>query len=320
MRRNTSRLILLYAALLLGNAAAWGWAFALFGGNTALMGTALLAYALGLRHAVDADHIAAIDNTTRKLVQEGKRPLGVCLFFSLGHSTVVVLASAAIALASLKLGRLVWLHEIGANIGTAVSASFLFLIAAANILTLLGILRAMRGATDLPTLPGGVLGRLLKPVMRLVSKSWHLYPLGFLFGLGFDTASEVGLLGISASQASHAVPFWSIMVFPALFTAGMSLIDTTDGVLMTGAYGWALLRPARKLVYNLTVTLFSILVALVIGALEAANLLAGRLALDGPAWRFIAGLNSHFGALGVATILGLTGCWALSVLMARRAA
>jgi high-affinity nickel-transport protein len=320
MRRNTSRLILLYAALLLGNAAAWGWAFALFGGNTALMGTALLAYALGLRHAVDADHIAAIDNTTRKLVQEGQRPLGVGLFFSLGHSTVVALASAAIAVAALRLGRLDWLHTIGATIGTAVSASFLFVIAAANIVTLLGILRAMRGGGDLPALPGGLLGRLLKPVMRLVSKSWHLYPLGFLFGLGFDTASEIGLLGISASQASHAVPFWSIMVFPALFTAGMSLVDTTDGVLMTGAYGWALLQPARKLVYNLTVTLFSILVALVIGALEAANLLAGRLALDGPAWRFIAGLNSHFGALGAATILGLTGCWALSVLMARRAA
>jgi high-affinity nickel-transport protein len=316
-RSFSRRLILLYAALLAGNAAAWAWAFALFGGNAALMGTALLAYALGLRHAVDADHIAAIDNTTRKLVQDGQRPLGVGLYFSLGHSSVVALASAAIALASLHLGRLEWLHGIGATIGTAVSASFLFLIAAANIVTLMGILKAMRGNGDLPALPGGPLGRMLKPLMRLVSRSWHLYPLGFLFGLGFDTASEIGLLGISAAQASHAVPFWSIMVFPALFTAGMSLIDTTDGVLMTGAYGWALLKPARKLVYNLTVTLFSILVALVIGALEALNLLAGRMAWDGPLWRFIAGLNAHFGALGFATILGLTACWAASVLMAK---
>ncbi len=251
-RAFSNKVLLIYAGLIAGNIAAWAWAFAIFGGNAALMGTAILAYTLGLRHAVDADHIAAIDNVTRKLVQDGQKPTGVGLFFSLGHSTVVILACAGIALLSAALtARFAPLRELGTLIGTTVSASFLIIIAAANIVTLVAILRAMRKpSAPIAPLPGGPLGRLLKPVMNMIGRSWQMYPLGFLFGLGFDTATEVALLGISAAQAHHAVPFWTIMVFPALFTAGMSLIDATDGILMTRLYGWALVWPSRKLVYK----------------------------------------------------------------------
>jgi high-affinity nickel-transport protein len=315
----SSKVVFIYALLVAGNVAAWAWAIAMFGSNAALMGTAMLAYTLGLRHAVDADHIAAIDNVTRKLVGQGQKPTGVGLFFSLGHSTVVVLACAGIALLSAALtARFAPLREVGALIGTTVSASFLFIIAAANIATLIAILRAMRNpGGDMPEMPGGPIGRLLKPLMKVISRSWQMYPLGFLFGLGFDTATEVALLGISAAQAHHAVPFWTIMVFPALFTAGMSLIDATDGILMTRVYGWALVRPAKKLVYNLTITLFSILVALVIGALQVLDMLAGRLALEGPFWSFVGEVNEHSGVLGFAVIAAFLVCWGLSVLMAR---
>lgn len=315
----SSKVLFIYALLIAGNVAAWAWAIAIFGGNAALMGTAMLAYTLGLRHAVDADHIAAIDNVTRKLVGQGQKPTGVGLFFSLGHSTVVVLACAGIALLSAGLtARFAPLREVGALIGTTVSAGFLFIIAAANIATLIAILRAMRNpSSDVPDMPGGPIGRLLKPLMKAIARSWQMYPLGFLFGLGFDTATEVALLGISAAQAHHAVPFWTIMVFPALFTAGMSLIDATDGILMTRVYGWALVRPTKKLVYNLTITLFSILVALVIGALQVLDMLAGRLALEGPFWTFVGEVNEHFGVLGFAVIAAFLGCWGLSVLMAR---
>jgi high-affinity nickel-transport protein len=158
---------------------------------------------------------------------------------------------------------------------------------------------------------------MLRPLMAFISKPWQMYPLGFLFGLGFDTATEIGLLGISASQASHAIPLWTIMVFPALFTAGMSLIDTTDGLVMVGAYGWAFVKPMRKLVYNLTITLFSILVALIIGALEALNLIAGRFALNSGLWHWVSDLNDHFGAIGCAIILALIACWGFSSVLYR---
>jgi high-affinity nickel-transport protein len=321
------RITVVYALLLTGNAAAWLWGIALFGSNPVLIGTAVLAYVLGLRHAVDADHIAAIDNVTRKLMQQGQKPATVGLWFSLGHSTVVALACAAIAVTSVTLrAHFAALRDIGSLVGTGVSAGFLFIIAMANIVTLISIWRAFRrGRADRQAdagndLPGGILMRILKPMMAVIARPEQMYPLGFLFGLGFDTASEVGLLGISASQASHAVPLWTIMVFPALFTAGMSLIDTTDGLFMVGAYGWALVKPMRKLIYNFTITLFSILVALIIGALEALNLIADRFALNGAFWKWVANLNDHFGALGCAVILTLLGCWALSATLSRTAA
>jgi nickel/cobalt transporter (NiCoT) family protein len=291
-----SKLIILYTLLAGGNLFAWIWAFVALRDYPVLLGTALLAYTLGLRHAVDADHIAAIDNVTRKLMQERQRPVAVGFFFSLGHSTIVVIASAAIALATGALqDRFGLFKAVGGVIGTLVSSSFLFLVAAANLFILRSVYRSFRevrcgGAyaeEDLNKLleQRGLLGRFFRPLFRLVSRSWHMYPLGLLFGLGFDTATEIGLLGISAAQASRGLPVWSIMVFPALFTAGMSLIDTTDGVVMLGVYGWAFIKPIRKLYYNLTITLLSVFVAVIIGSIEVLGLLVDKFSLpSGTLW------------------------------------
>jgi nickel/cobalt transporter (NiCoT) family protein len=317
------------ASLLIGaNVLAWVWALIAFRHYPVLVGTAFLAYTFGLRHAVDADHIAAIDNVTRKLMQEGKRPLTVGLFFSLGHSTVVVLASVGVALAAGALeGRLDSFKMVGSVIGTVVSALFLFLVAAANLLILLSVYRTFRhvrrgGAFVEDTLDHllsqrGVLGRLFRPMFRLVTRSWHMYPLGFLFGLGFDTATEIGLLGISAVEASRGLPIWSIMVLAALFTAGMTLVDTTDGIVMLGAYGWAFTKPIRKLYYNLTITFVSVLVAVLIGGIEALGLLAGQLRLEGPFWNLIGTLNENFGSLGYLIIAVFIGSWLISIAVYR---
>ena len=318
----------LYCVLVAANVFAWVWALVAFRDYPVLIGTAFLAYTFGLRHAVDADHIAAIDNVTRKLMQEGKRPVSVGLFFSLGHSTVVALGSAGVAIAAGALeGRFSSLKIIGGTIGTLVSAGFLFLVAAANLLILLSVYRTFRkvrrgGALveqDLDRLLGqrGLLGRVFRPMFRLVRRSWHMYPLGFLFGLGFDTATEIGLLGISAAEASRGLPVWSIMVFPALFTAGMSLIDTTDGVLMLGAYGWAFTKPIRKLYYNLTITFVSVLVAALIGGIEALGLIADQMKLEGPFWHWIDALNDNFGSLGYLIVAIFAGSWIVSIAVYR---
>jgi high-affinity nickel-transport protein len=318
----------LYCVLIGANVVAWIWALVAFHDYPVLIGTAFLAYTFGLRHAVDADHIAAIDNVTRKLMQDGKRPISVGLFFSLGHSTVVVLGSAGVAIAASALeGRFNSFKVIGGTIGTLVSAGFLFLVAAANLLILLSVYRTFRrvrrgGAfveEDLDHLLAqrGLLGRVFRPMFRLVARSWHMYPLGFLFGLGFDTATEIGLLGISAAEASKGLPIWSIMVFPALFTAGMTLIDTTDGVLMLGAYRWAFTKPIRKLYYNLTITFVSVLVAVLIGGIEALGLAADQLKLEGPFWRWIGALNDNFGSLGYLIIAIFAGSWIVSIAVYR---
>jgi high-affinity nickel-transport protein len=322
------KIIGLYAVLIGANVLAWIWALLAFHDYPLLVGTAFLAYAFGLRHAVDADHIAAIDNVTRKLMQEDERPVSVGLFFSLGHSTVVVLASAAIALATGAFeGRFDALKLVGGVIGTLVSVVFLVLVAAANLVILLSVYRTFRqvrrgGAfveEDLNRLLAqrGVLGRLFRPMFRLVARSWHMYPLGFLFGLGFDTATEIGLLGISAAQASKGLPIWSIMAFPALFTAAMSLVDTTDGVLMLGAYGWACAKPIRKLYYNLTITFISVVVALLIGGIEALGLVAEQFRLQGPFWRLIDALNDNFGSLGCLIIAIFVASWLVSMAVYR---
>ncbi len=318
----------IYGVLIAANILAWVWALIAFRDYPVLVGTAFLAYAFGLRHAVDADHIAAIDNVTRKLMQDGKRPVAVGLFFSLGHSTVVVVASAAVALtASALQDRFEEFKLIGGTVGTLISAVFLFVVAAANFLILRSVYRTFcevrRGGAfveedvDRLLAQRGVLGRLFRPMFRMVSRSWHMYPLGLLFGLGFDTATEIGVLGISAAEASKGLPVWSIMVFPALFTAGMSLIDTTDGVLMLGAYGWAFNKPIRKLYYNLTITLVSVLVAVLIGGIEALGLLADRLNLDGPFWTYIGNLNDHFGSLGYLIIAIFAASWLISIAVYR---
>src|ERR1700678_4302302 len=304
-----SKVLGIYSLLLAFNAAAWLWAMVGLHHMPVLLGTAFLAYSLGLRHAVDADHIAAIDNVTRKLMQEGKRPVAVGFMFSLGHSTIVVLGPVAIAATTLALQhRVDAVKDIGAVIGTLVSTLFLFGIAFVNLLVLQSICRVFnrvrRGEPyveeDLDLLLGnrGFLGCLFRPAFGIIRCSWHMYPLGLLFGLGFDTATEIGLLGISAAEASKGLSLWSILVFPVLFAAGMSLIDTTDNILMLGAYGWAFVKPIRKLYYNMTITSVSVIVALIVGGLEALGLLAGHFHLEGWFWEAVAKLNDNFGTLG----------------------
>jgi high-affinity nickel-transport protein len=313
----------LYALLLGFNAAAWLWAVVEFHDRPALLGLAFLAYGFGLRHAFDADHIAAIDNVTRKLMEEGRRPIGVGLFFSLGHATIVVAMSIAIAFtASALQSRFGDFKAVGGVIGTSVSALFLFAAAAANVLVLMDVYRAFVrvkageccGHAD-HLHGGGFLARLLRPAFGLIARSWHMYPLGLLFGLGFDTATEVGLLSISATQASQGLSYWPLLVFPALFAAGMCLIDTADSTLMVGAYGWAFVNPVRKLYYNMTITSVSVIAALAIGGVEALGLIGDKLALRGTFWNFIGGLGDNFGALGYAIVAVFVASWIVSFLI-----
>lgn len=322
------KVIGIYTILLALNVAAWLWALVAFRHFPLLLGTAFLAYSFGLRHAVDADHIAAIDNVTRKLMQEGKRPVSVGFLFSLGHSTIVVIGSAAIAATALLLQhRVESFRSIGGIIGTLVSTLFLFGIAAANLVVLRSIYAVftrVRGGgayveedLDLLLADRGFLSRLFRPMFAMITRSWHMYPLGVLFGLGFDTATEIGLLGISAAEASKGLSIWSIMVFPALFAAGMSLIDTTDNILMLGAYGWAFVKPVRKLYYNLTITFVSVIVALVVGGIEALGLLAGEFRLNGMFWDTVRKLNENFGTLGYFIIALFALSWILSIAVYR---
>ncbi|MBB5329868.1 HoxN/HupN/NixA family nickel/cobalt transporter [Tunturiibacter gelidoferens] len=313
------RVVAIYVVLLMMNVSAWVWALIAFRHYPVLLGTAFLAYSFGLRHAVDADHIAAIDNVTRKLMQEGKRPVAVGFMFSLGHSTIVVLGSIALSATALSLQhRLNAAKHIGGVVGTLVSTLFLFGIAIVNMTVLrsvyLAFRRVRRGERyveeDFDLLLGsrGFLSRLFRPMFALIRRSWHMYPLGILFGLGFDTATEIGVLGLSASEAARGLSLWSVLVFPALFAAGMSLVDTTDNVLMLGAYGWAFVKPIRKIYYNMTITLISVVVAVMVGGIEALGLIADQFHFHGTFWDFIGTLNENFGTLGYAII----GLFALS--------
>ena len=318
------RTVGIYALLIAVNVAVWLWAVTLFREQPILLGTALIAYGFGLRHAVDPDHIAAIDNVTRKLVQERKRPVTVGFWFAVGHSTVVALGAGAIALASVAMqGRFEEFRQVGGVISTSVSALFLFVIAAINLVVLRSIYHSFRSVRrggayveeDFNQLLNsrGLLARLFRPMFRLVTQSWHMLPLGFLFGLGFDTATEISLLGIAATEAAKGVSFSAIMVFPALFAAGMSLIDTTDGILMLHAYDWAFVKPIRKLYYNLTITLVSVVVAAAIGGIEALGLIGGKLQLAGSFWDGIGLLNENFNTLGFVIIGVFMVSWLLSV-------
>ncbi|MBS0641511.1 MAG: HoxN/HupN/NixA family nickel/cobalt transporter [Proteobacteria bacterium] len=316
------------AVLVAANAAAWLWAWTAFAGRPALLGTAFLAWLFGLRHAFDADHIAAIDNAVRKLMQQGQAPFAAGFFFSLGHSTIVVLASLAIAATAVAAqGSLAAIHEWGGLIGTAISAAFLLLIGVANLFVLraiwtafLTVRRGRRmsdGDLDAVLSGGGLFARLFRPLFRVVTRSWHLYPIGFLFGLGFDTATEIGVLGISAIQAAQGLSIWSILVFPALFTAGMSLLDTADSMLMVRAYGWAFVHPLRKLWYNLTITAASVVVALFIGGMEALGLIAGRLQLEGWFWVSVEALNENLTNFGFVVVGIFAVSWIVSSVVYR---
>jgi high-affinity nickel-transport protein len=305
------------------NGLAWTWTVLALSDRPTLLGTAFLAYVLGLRHAVDADHIATIDNVVRKLMHDGKRPFAVGLFFSLGHSLSIALAVAAIAAAAFALaGPLQGFKSIGSMIGSGTSAFFLLVIAATNLVILRGVWlsfrRARRGEPvaeqelDLLLSGRGFLARIFRPLFRMVSHSWQMFPIGLLFGLGFDTATEISLFTVAASQASGGMTFGTVMIFPALFTAGMTLVDTADSALMVGAYGWAFLNPIRKIWYNLTITAISVAVALFIGGIEALGLVAGKLGLEGRFWDTVGALNEGLGSFGYLVVGIFIASWALS--------
>jgi high-affinity nickel-transport protein len=318
----------IYTVLAAANVFAWVWATAEFANRPALLGTALLAYIFGLRHAVDADHIATIDNVVRKLMQEGKQPLAAGFFFSFGHSTVVVLATIAIAGSATTLQT--WFaafKDIGASIGSAVSVFFLLAIAVINLVILRDVWRnyqnfCRRGRLDDENMKGllsgrGGLARFFRPVFRLIGMSWHMYPLGFLFALGFDTATEIGVLGMSAAPTADGISLETMLIFPILFTAGMVLVDTMDGVFMTRAYGWAFADPTRKFWYNITITAMSVLFALLIGGLEVLALVVAKIELHGSFWNAVSNANDALGSLGAIVIVGFPAFWIVWALLYR---
>ena len=320
------KVIGMYVFLLAANILIWVLALIEFYRYPLLLGTSLIAYTFGLRHAVDADHISAIDNVTRKLLQENKKPVAVGFFFSLGHSTVVIALTIVIALTATTIQKnFPGLQNIGGLIGTSVSALFLFVIAIINFLVLWEIFHAFRrvkngGEYNEQSLDEflnqrGLMGRFFRPLLRIVGQSWNMYPIGVLFGLGFDTATEVGLLGISAASATQGLPIWSILLFPALFTAGMCLLDTTDGILMLGAYGWAFMKPVRKLYYNMNITLISVLVALVVGGIEVLSIVANQLNLTTGFWGYIGNLGESFGTIGYLIIGIFVVSWFVSTII-----
>jgi nickel/cobalt transporter (NiCoT) family protein len=269
----------------------WGLFAYYSAGNPALAGLGVLAYTFGLRHAFDADHIAAIDNTTRAFLQRGKRPLGIGFFFSLGHSSVVFALATGLAVGAATVkAKIPSFQTWGAYVGAGVSGVFLLAIGLLNLLVLVDIGRIFRdmrrGGLDEQRLEERLMDRglmsrgLLRRLGDRITSSWHMYPLGVLFGLGFDTATEVGLLALSAGAATHHVPFLAIISLPLLFAAGMSLMDTADGAFMAHAYGWAFASPVRKVYYNLTVTTLSVTVALGIGLIELLQVAARSTWLD----------------------------------------
>jgi len=319
-----SRVIGIYVFLIAFNLIAWILALLSFAHFPKLLGLAVIAYTFGLRHSVDADHISAIDNVTRKLMQEKKKPVAVGFFFSLGHSTIVVGLTIAIVVAAVFVKDFIpTLKSAGGLIGTSVSAIFLLLIAAINMVVLVDIFKTFRevkrgGIYNDQTLDEtlnerGLMGRFFKPLLKVVGNSWNMYPIGVLFGLGFDTATEVGLLAIVGTQAGNGLPILSILIFPLLFTAGMCLLDTTDGILMLGAYGWAFVKPVRKLYYNLNITLVSVLVALVVGGIEVLNIIAGQFNLTGGLWDVLGNLD--FGVLGAVIVGIFVASWLVSTII-----
>jgi nickel/cobalt transporter (NiCoT) family protein len=303
-----------------------GWGLFLYYSrhSPALAGLGTLAYTFGLRHAFDADHIAAIDNTTRKFLQDGKRSLGVGFFFSLGHSTIVFALTTGLAIAAKTVNsRIPTFQDYGGYVGTSVSGTFLLLIGILNLVVLLDIVRVFRemrrGRYDRERLEArlldqGLMSRFfLRRLGDRIDTSWKMYPLGLLFGLGFDTATEIGLLAIAAGVATHEAPLLAIVSLPVLFAAGMSLMDTADGAFMCKAYGWAFSNPVRKVYYNITVTSLSVTVALVIGMIELLQVTAAKLSLDSGFWTFLDDLD--FGRIGYVVVALFVATWAASVLI-----
>jgi nickel/cobalt transporter (NiCoT) family protein len=299
--------------------------YSLGGAGAFTVGIGITAYTLGMRHAFDADHIAAIDNTTRKLMAEGKRPLSVGFWFSLGHSTIVFGLAFLLSIGIRSLAGPVTddssgLHQVTGWIGTLVSGTFLYAIAALNVVVLFGIIRVFRemkrGAFDEQALEHhldnrGLMNRYLGRLTRAVTKPRQMYPVGVLFGLGFDTATEVALLVLAGGAAGAGLPWYAILCLPVLFAAGMSLLDTIDGSFMNFAYGWAFSKPVRKIYYNLTVTGLSVAVALVIGTIELGGLVASQLGLSGPLWATLENIDLNTIGFMIVGIFVLT--WAVSL-------
>ena len=301
----------------LGDGTLFGW------------GTGFLALTLGMRHAFDADHISAIDNTTRKLMSEGQRPMGVGFFFSLGHSSVVTALAILLNFGIKSLGDQVKndnssLHHYTGLIGTSVSGGFLMLIALLNLVVLVSVLKVFKkmreGMYDETELEKhlnsrGFMMRFFGPIARRIDKSWKMYPLGILFGLGFDTATEVALLVLAGSSVIAGLPWWAILSLPMLFAGGMSLLDTIDGSFMNFAYGWAFSRPVRKVYYNIVITGLSVLVAIFIGGLEVAQVFAGQLNLTGGFWDYANNFNIN--KAGFIIVGMFVAVWAFALLLWR---
>jgi high-affinity nickel-transport protein len=299
------------------------------GGKAFGIGVGLTAYTLGLRHAFDADHIAAIDNTTRKLMSDGQRPLATGFFFALGHSTVVfalalLLATGVKAIIGPVEDDSSQLHNYTGLIGTSVSGVFLYLIGILNLIVLVGILRVFlrlrRGEFDETELEQqldnrGLLNRFLGRFTKSITKSWHMYPVGLLFGLGFDTATEIALLVLAGTSAAVGLPWYAILCLPVLFTAGMCLLDTVDGSFMNFAYGWAFSNPVRKIYYNITITGLSVAVALLIGTIELLGLFAGQVGWRGPFWDWLGGLDLN--TVGFVVVGMFVVTWAVALLVWR---
>src|SRR6202011_1747596 len=294
-----------------------------------MLGLGGLAYTFGLRHAFDADHISAIDNTTRKLLQEGKKPLGVGFFFSLGHSTVVFLIAVLLGIATQFVQSNIvngggQRKRVVGLFGTGVSGAFLLLIGILNLIILLDIIRLFRrmktGEFDRRELEhelvaGGLLTRLFGRLFRLITQSWQMYLVGFLFGLGFDTASEISLLAISAGAAAQHLPLYALISLPLIFAAGMSLMDTADGAFMSQAYAWAFSNPVRRVFYNLTMTALSVFVALFVGLFELSQLAVQQLNLHGGAWDSIRGMD--LGVMGFVIVGAFVATWIGALLIYR---
>ena len=314
------------------NVFGWGMLWALKEVDVAVLGIGVLAYFFGLRHAFDADHIAAIDNVTRKLRQEGKMPVGVGFFFALGHATVVMLLSMIIVFVVRSAAEegMTWFEEWGGVISTVVSAGFLTAIGLLNLVIFRQLLAGYRnyraggqtamGEFDMEELLNkrGLWARLFRTMNRHIDKSWKMFIVGFLFGFGFDTATEIAVLGISATAAQNGVlPLWGVMVFPLLFAAGMTLMDSVDGILMLKAYDWAMADATRKLFFNLTITGLSVIVALGIGTIEWLQLVAEKMGWDNLFWQTLESLN--FGQLGIGVVVLMLLAWGTAWWYYRRA-
>jgi high-affinity nickel-transport protein len=321
-RGEKTKIVIVYA--LIGTATVVGLVASTIVGKLSILlaGLGVITYTFGLRHGVDADHIAAIDNTTRKLIQDDQRPFTVGMWFSLGHSTIVIALIMGLVVATRTIiGHIPALESGGAILGSMVSGVFLWLIGLVNLVIVFGIYRVFKemkkgkmnqGELDNLLENRGFLNRYFRPLFKIVKKPWQIYPIGVLFGLGFDTASEVALIAISVGVGvSSSIPVWMILVLPFMFTCGMVLVDTTDGVTMRLAYGWAFLNPLRKIYYNLTVTVISVLVALAIGSAELIQVVAAELNLTGSIWNWLNNLD--FETLGYGIIVIFLVTWIISV-------